>query len=78
MMAFFFDDADQKHNANDGNNIEIALKKSQCQHRPHTGRWKRGDDRQGMDQALIKNSQNYIDGQQCEAIKIGSLLSEAW
>jgi hypothetical protein len=52
--AVLLDDADQQDDADDGNHIEILMKEPQCEQCANTSRRQRGEDRDGMDEALIQ------------------------
>jgi len=64
MMAFFFYDSDQQHNANDGDDVQILFKEHQSEHGAYTRRGQSGDDGQRVDQAFIQNAENDVHRQQ--------------
>ena len=57
--------ADEQDDADDGDHVEINVKEHESQHGADAGRGQRGNDREGMNQALIQNAQHDKDGQQC-------------
>src|SRR5208282_6867649 len=60
--AVLFDNADQKHETDDGNDAEILAEKDQCEKSPDTGGWKRGKNRDRMDEALVQDAEDDVDG----------------
>ena len=55
-------DADQKNDADDGDDVEIVAGDHQGQQRAHAGRRQRRKDRHRMDVALVEHAQHDIDG----------------
>src|SRR5579871_169938 len=58
--AVLLHDADQKNDADDTDDIQIQSEQAQGQERTDTRRRQRGQDRQRMNEALIKDTQNDV------------------
>ncbi len=62
MMAFFFDDADQQNDADEGNDAEFRFAKQKREDGADTGRRKRGKNGDGMDVTFVQNTKDDING----------------
>ena len=77
--AVLFDNADQKHETDDGNDAEILAEKDKREKSPNTGRRKRGKNRDRMDEALIQDAEDDVNGNESgedEQRHVGQRISE--
>ena len=57
-------DTDQQDDPNQSYHVELVLRNQQSEQRTNAGGRKRGQDRNRVREALVKNAQHDIDGQQ--------------
>lgn len=62
MMAFFFYDADQEDDADDGDDVEVHFEKHESDDGANACGGQRGDDRDGVDEAFVQDAKNNVDG----------------
>src|SRR4029077_11805843 len=58
----FLDDADQQHDADDGDDVEIVARDDEGEQSADAGGRQRREDRHRVDKALIENAQHDVDG----------------
>src|SRR6202021_893372 len=56
--------ANEKKNCNDGNDVEFAVEHQQRKNRPHARGGQRSQNSDGMDKALVQDSQNDVNRKQ--------------
>ena len=59
-----FHDADEQENADDGDDVEFAMKHDEGNDGAHAGRWQRSENGDGVHQALVEHAEHDIDGEQ--------------
>ena len=62
--SVLFHDADQQHNADNRDHVEILVKENQCEESADARRWQRGQNGDRVDEALIQNAKHDVDGDQ--------------
>src|SRR6202050_242607 len=62
--GIFLDDADKQNYADQGNDVEVHVKKQKRQYCADSCGRKRGDNRNRMDVTFVENSQDDVNGQQ--------------
>ena len=58
-------DSDEKNDADQSHDVELAVRQHQGQDRAHTGRRQRRKNGDGMDVAFIEHAQDQVDRDQC-------------
>src|SRR5882724_7580167 len=62
--GILLDDADKKEDAYERDDIELAMKEDERADSADAGRWKSGENGNGVDEALIQDPKNDVDGKQ--------------
>ena len=78
MMAFFFTMPISRMMPIKRDDVEVGVREQQREQRADAGRGQRGENRDGVDVALVENAEHDVDRHQRGRIRIGSLASEAW
>ena len=62
--AVLLDDADQQDDADDGHHVQVLMEKKKCEQRAYAGGGQRGENRDRVNEALVKHAEHDIDGNQ--------------
>jgi len=62
--SIFLDDADQKDDADQRDNVQVRLDELNREKRADAGRRKRGKNGDGMNETLIEDAENDVNGRQ--------------
>ncbi len=62
--AVLLDDADEQNDADDGDDTEVLVEEHEREQRADTGRGERGENGNGVDEALVENAEHDVDGDQ--------------
>ena len=60
--AVLFDDADEEDDADDGDDAEVLMEEHEGEQRADARRGQRGEDGDGMDEALIEDAEHDVNG----------------
>ena len=62
--AVLLHDADEQNDADDGDDAQILMENHQRQERAHAGGRQRGENRDGMNEALVQHAEHDVDRHQ--------------